>query len=310
MSIHGIMLIKDEVDVIGETLDAAQRWCDSIYVFDNGSTDGTWEYVLREAERSDRLIPFKHEAAPFSDSLRGEVFRHFLDRAEPGDWWCILDSDEFYIDDPRELLAQVPERYGEVWSSSFQYYFTDADLETYEADPERFLAKRVEDRIRYYLNNWSESRFIRHHRGLVWPPDREGHAGYNRPLGIGATFPRRIRLKHYQYRSPEQMEARLRSRMAIATSYRHEHQPDWLARLLGQRVSPSELPPVAPHPTWRDRIVPARYLHYDAGDGRYVSNEAALPRIQQDPYRIHQAKRQVRATLWRLRNAVTPAAIR
>jgi len=306
--IHGIMLVKDEADVIGETLEAAQRWCDSIYVFDNGSTDGTWEYVLRMAERSDRVIPFKQEATPFSQSLRGEVFRHYRDRAQPGDWWCILDGDEIYIDDPREFLTQVPQRYGEVWSSSFQYYFTDADLETYEADPEDFLGRRVEDRIRYYLNNWSESRFMRHHRGLVWPEDRDGHAGYRRPLGVGATFPRRIRLKHYQYRSPEQMESRLRSRMAITTSYRHEHQPDWLARLLGQRVPVDELPPVSPTPTWRDRIVPARYLHHDAGDGRLVGDEAALPPIQDDRYGVRQAKRRVRATLWRVRAAVKQTA--
>lgn len=307
--IHGIMMVKDEGDVVGETLEAAQRWCDAIYVFDNGSTDGTWECVLRMADQSDRVVPFKQDAVPFNDSLRGEVFRYYQDRAEPGDWWCILDGDEIYIDDPREFLAAVPERYGEVWSSSYQYYFTDADLDQYEADPEGYLATRVEDRSRYYLNNWSESRFIRHHRGLVWPEDH-GEQRYWRPLGIGATFPRRIRLKHYQYRSPEQMEARLRSRMAIAGSYRHERQPDWLARLLGRRVPAEELPRESTTPTWRDRIVPARYLQYDAGDSHYVSDEAALPRIGQDRYHVRQAKRRMRATLWRVRAAVRQTARR
>lgn len=35
------------------------------------------------------------------------------------DWWCILDENEIYIDDPREFFARVPGCQGEAWSSSF-----------------------------------------------------------------------------------------------------------------------------------------------------------------------------------------------
>ena len=307
MRIHGLMLVKDEADIVGATLEAAARWCDSIYVFDNGSSDGTWELIQAIAARDPRVVPYKQDAKPFRQSLRGEIFRQFRDRAHPGDWWCILDGDEFYIDDPREFLAAVPARYGEVWSSSFQYYFTERDLERYEADPDEFLAAPAPERLHYYLNNWSESRFMRHHDGLVWPPDREGHPGYRRPLGLGATYPRRIRLKHYQYRSPEQIDARLRSRMAIATSYRHEHQPDWLARTLGHSVPPEVTRPAGGAPSWRDRIVPSLYLHLDEGDGVYEEDEQALPRIPVDRYGIRRARRQARATFWRLRSAVAEA---
>lgn len=307
MRIHAIMLVKDEGDVIDATLEAALRWCDAIYAYDNGSQDGTWEWIQDFASRDPRVIPFRQDSAPFSQSLRGEVFRHYRDRAQTGDWWCILDGDEFYVDDPREFLAGVPSRFDEVWSSSFQYYFTDADLERYEADPEAFHREPVQPRLRYYRNNWSESRFMRHHDGLVWPPDGEGQAGYRRPLGLGATFPQRIRLKHYQYRSPEQMEHRLQSRMAIAGSYRHEHQPDWLARLIGGDMPADALPAVDGRPTWRDRVVPARYLHYDAGDGVLVGDESALPPIPRDRLGVRRAKRHARATLWRLRAAVTGA---
>ncbi|MCK9494988.1 MAG: glycosyltransferase family 2 protein [Dehalococcoidia bacterium] len=316
MRIHGIMLVKDEVDVIGETLEAAVAWCDAIYVFDNGSRDGTWEQVQAFARRSDRVIPYRQAGTPFSQSLRGEVFRYYRDRARPGDWWCILDGDEFYVDDPRVFLSAVPSRFGEVWSASYQYYFTDDDLRRYEVAPEAFLSTPVTERLRYYLNNWSESRFMRHHTGLVWPRDRDGHPGYRRPLGLGATFPRRIRLKHYQYRSPEQMQRRLDSRMAITTSYRHEHQPDWLAHLLGREVPPEVLAEVvggAPSgrpgaPSWRDRLVPAAYLHYDAGDGQLEPDEAALPPIPTDRYGVRRAKHQARATYWRVREAIARPA--
>src|SRR5690606_33747671 len=120
MRIHGLMLVRDEADIIGETIAAAARWCDAIYVFDNGSQDGTWEQILDLAERNERVIPFKQDPKPFSQSLRGEIFRRYRPCAEYGDWWVVLDSDEIYVDDPRTFLAGVPPPFGEVWSSSFQ----------------------------------------------------------------------------------------------------------------------------------------------------------------------------------------------
>ncbi|MGE3962240.1 MAG: glycosyltransferase family 2 protein [Dehalococcoidia bacterium] len=303
MRIHGLMLVKDEADIIRETIEDALPWCDAIYVFDNGSTDGTWECVQELAQRQPNVEAFRQDPRPFTQSLRGEIFRHYRHRARPGDWWCILDGDEFYIDDPREFLAGVPARFGEVWSSSFQYYFTEIDRERYARNPQAFLAEPVTQRLRYYLNNWSESRFIRHHDGLVWPSDREGRPGYRRPVGIGATYPRRIRLKHYQYRSPEQIDARLRSRMAIAGSYRHEHQADWLARLVGPAAAAAQGLHDGP-PSWEDRVVPSAFLHRDDGDGAYVGDEGALPAIPRDRYGLRRIKHQARATLWRLREAV------
>ena len=45
MHIHALSLIKNEADVIGQSLAAAAAWADCIYVYDNGSDDGTWEIV-------------------------------------------------------------------------------------------------------------------------------------------------------------------------------------------------------------------------------------------------------------------------
>ena len=43
--IHAICLVKDEDDIIAYTLEKALVWADYIYVYDNGSTDRTWEIV-------------------------------------------------------------------------------------------------------------------------------------------------------------------------------------------------------------------------------------------------------------------------
>ena len=301
MPIRALMLVKNERDIIDATIRAAGPWCDHIYVFDNGSTDGTWERIRELARTQRSIVPFKQEASPFSQALRGEIFREFRGSAAHDDWWCILDADEIYIDDPRAFLGRVPSGYGEVCSASYQYYFTDVDAARYEGSSEEFLAADVENRLRYYLNNWSESRFIRHHAGLVWPEDREGRPVGKRPVGLRRRYPDRIRLKHYQYRSPEQIQRRMETRSTVTQSYRHEQQEQWLQHLFGDQA-PALV--VGGAPSWRDRVVPASLLHLDRGDGAYVANEPALPPIPRDPLRLRELSQQAASLRWRVRRGV------
>jgi hypothetical protein len=273
MRIHAMALIKNESDVIGQSLVAATGWADSIYVYDNGSDDGTWEIVHELATAHPQIVPFKQDRTPYRQSHRRELFERF--RGDSGDWWGILDADEFYIDDPRHFLAGVPERYGEVWSASFEYYFTDVDAARYEKEPAAYGDDvPVGDKCRHYINNWSEPRFFRDNERVVWPE------GDGSPEELGPAYPGRIRLKHYQYRSPQQIQRRIDSRREALErgSFLHEMIPDWkhaILRPLDIDFSAAD-PSYAPT-TWRDRVVDASLLTEDRGE--YVVDEAALPKI-------------------------------
>lgn len=276
MRIHGLTLVKNEADVIAQSLVAAVAWADLVYVYDNGSEDGTWDIVRDLAATHPEITPYKQEARPFGQFLRRELFETYRENAAPGDWWCILDADEFYIDDPRRFLAEVPERFGEVWSASFEYYFTDVDAARYEQDPGAYAdGVPVEQKCRYYLCNWSEPRFFRDTARLVW------QAGAW-PERLGPPYPRRIRLKHFQYRSPQQIQRRIDTRReALAGgAFLHEMLPDWRRAVLDPRnadLAASD-PTNAPR-TWRDRVLDASLLVEDRGGGDYVIEEAALPPI-------------------------------
>lgn len=262
--IFGISLVKNEADIIRHSLRAALEWCDYIFVYDNGSDDGTWQKVRRLACREPRIVPYKRAAVPFHDSLRAEVRAAFSCLASPGDWWCNLDADEFYIDNPRDFLARVPRRFDIVWSASFQYYFTEKDAARYKCDPAAFARTPVQERLRYYVNNWSEPRFLRH------------RPRSSRTITL-RSFPGRIRLKHFQYRSPEQIEKRLATRgPAIAAGiFLHEGRPDWSPRRHTSVVSKEIHTPRS----WRERIADSRNLIFDPGDGPYVIDEPGLPLI-------------------------------
>lgn len=276
MRIHGLSLVKNECDVVAQSLVAAAAWADFIYVYDNGSHDGTWEIVQELAARQPRIVPYKQDASPYSQALRKEVFEVFRERGSPGDWWCMLDADEFFIDDPRFFLGGIPEPFDEVWGASFEYYFTDLDAARYANDPSAYADDvPVQQKCRFYLNNWSEPRFFRDTRRLAW--DEGGW-----PDRLGPASPRRIRLKHFQYRSPQQIQKRIDTRRDALRrgSFLHEMYPDWKQLVvdpLGVDFAKSSREN-APR-TWHDRVMDASLLREDSGDGSYVIEEEALPPI-------------------------------
>lgn len=198
MKIFAISLVKNEADIIAENLREASRWADKIFVLDNGSTDGTWEIVQSLA--SEKIVPYKQDKSPFYDGIRAQVFQAFQHLATDDDWWCFrLDADEFYIDNPAEFLAKVPKNHHFVVTDTVQFRLTKEDFIDGKSP------RGIED-IRYHdKKTWSETRFFRHRVGMEWPLTME------RPRHMGVMHPQRIKLKHYQFRSLDQ----IRSRVAV-----------------------------------------------------------------------------------------------
>ena len=245
MAIHALSLVKNEADIIEANLTAALKWCDHIYVLDNGSTDGTWDAVRDMSRKFSAIIPFKQDPKPFSDSLRHEIFAQFRRLASAGDWWCVLDADEFYIDDPREFLARVPSEYQSVWPQLYTYLFTEIDAANSAKDPKLYGTVSASSRLRHYvLGEYSEPRFIRHHSSMRrFPPDNV------RPI-----YPRPIRMSHYPYRSPAQIALRLTTRVEPMTrgEFAHEKRSNWVPG--GSfTLGPADVSELSHH--WEERIV-------------------------------------------------------
>lgn len=308
MKIHAMCLVKNEVDILQETLLTALQWCDHIYVFDNGSDDGTWELVAELAKQHLQILPYKQDDILYNINLRADIFNAFRSHAGPQDWWCALDADEFYIDDPRIFLTKIPEQFQTVWSASLNYYFTDRDAISYQQDPKRFLKTPTQQRLRYYLNNWGELRFFRHRDDIVWTGKEYG--GFPPVMFTAPAYPVRIWLKHYQYRSPDQIERRLRTRrpaMEASTGFLHEVTPNWRASIATRRDAPLAFENARPEfagACWEERVVSADSLDYDAFDRRYVINENLMPEfpVRLPRSRLKQAIPQpIRASLGRIR---------
>ena len=101
-------------------------------------------------------------------------------------------------------------------------------------------------------------RFYRHRPGLVWD---QGSA----PRHLGVVHPRRIRFKHYQYRSPPQIQLRLDTRR------------------LAMQQGCENFAAYSSETDWRAKVVPAATCRQAASPADYVIDEAAIPRHLEPP---------------------------
>jgi len=198
MKIYAVSVVKNEADIIRENLLHAAKWADKIVVFDNGSTDGTWE-IINEI-KSNVIIPWKTEDKPFRDELRKEVFDYFRDELNDGDWVCVrLDADEFYMDNPREFLSKLPKMVQQVFGINMEYQFTEDNLKDND-ETFRF------DKFKYLKIPTCEQRFVKYRKKLHWLP----HGSI--PSHPGITSKKFIKFEHYQFRSKSQIQKRLSTR--------------------------------------------------------------------------------------------------
>ncbi len=231
MNIYGFMIVKDEADIVGQTLESLQKYGNftKIFVFDNGSSDDTLQVLQRFANDHIIVNPI-HDA--FSDNLKYEnVYKH-QSIFKNGDWFAILDADEVYQESLLPLVqAAEREQANYIESRSAQFYFTEAES-NYDFDP---VLPAVQQRS-YYLLNYGEPRVFKYIQGTTLTADQVKKRGH--PL---VCCSQQLLMHHFQFRSSRQTQRRLDIRLA-----NNAHSNNW-----GHITSAN----------WKDYMVPARHLH-------------------------------------------------
>lgn len=202
------MLAKNEEDIIGYTIEDALKWTDFVVMMDNNSSDNTAAIMRELCSKHDNVFYWGKYEGPFHDWLRSLIFNDYKHLVSPGDWVCRLDADEFYIDNPKDILTNLPHHNDMVYSASFQYYYTEKDLLTEKKNS----SIPAHQRLKYYLCNHSEQRFCKIKEDTFWPLSNPW------PIGLKSIADKRIRLKHFQYRTEEQMKKRFDVRQVINLS--------------------------------------------------------------------------------------------
>lgn len=242
------MVVKNESDIVKYTIEEALTWADHIVILDNNSTDGTKEIVSKLSKEEPRIIFWGVYGGAFRDSLRSIIYNDYQHLGNGRDWWCRLDADEVYIDNPRDFLKELPENVDHVYSASFQYYLTQPTIDNINAADKQFNPNNY----KYYKCDWSEIRFFRTNINTFWP------LHFANPLFMIEPSDKRIRLKHFQHRDVHQMQKRFNSR---------KPEP-------GRNLFSHELK--------HNKIWKVEDLVYD--NGVYIYNDSDLPLIKKRNY--------------------------
>jgi len=235
LKVYGTMIAQNEGDIIEEVLEFLGELdlFERIFFFDLGSEDDTFEKArhFRDLIGEPQLI-----RAPYSNPLRMELLLRNRHLYRDGHWLAIVDADEFYEEDPREALERADQEGADsVLTFQADFFLTHEDL----VSPSP--ARHVRDRLHNYLIDWTEIRFFKY-----LPQRPQG------PLGSLVPCRQKFLNRHYRYRSPEQIQTRILTRVANrrATADIPGREP-W-TQVFSER--------------WQDYIVPRELLHQvDAG---------------------------------------------
>ena len=225
--LYAICLVKNEEDIIGETLAHAAGHCKRIFVLDNGSTDTTWELVQALSRADSTIVPFGRTFEPYRRSLRSQIYYEIGSRLPEDAWWLVLDADEFLAEDPQPVIRQAVQEGADVirtWQIAF--YFTDVDLRAWEEGKDS-RSESIVNRRRYYRIDSQEKRLFRNWRNLRWTDG-------NVPEDVYRMCKRRIFNRHYRFRDPDQMAKRLLAKSALPSHPRSSVR-DWRAMVVDSR---------------------------------------------------------------------------
>lgn len=195
--IYAISVIRNEEDIIEKSLTYAKTWFDKVIVFDNGSSDRTWEIVNDISDS--QIIPFQKKSVPYSDALRNEVFHAFKNELDDKDWWAIQDADEFFLTDPHQIINEYSSQYDVIASKKIDFLPSREQLE-------KLISANIELSLED-INTcnpwaWSEMRLFRHRKKLKWHEFKEW------PDHLGRVSPPLQHIQHFPIRSISQAKAK------------------------------------------------------------------------------------------------------
>jgi glycosyltransferase involved in cell wall biosynthesis len=233
MKLYAICLVKNEDDVIEQTLLHAKRYCDKIFVIDNGSSDETWRITQRLGGQFPQIVPFRQMPVPYDEGLRWLAYDAHHRELTCKDWWLILDGDELLGEDPRPVIERaMRERADIVNAWQIQFYFTEKDYEAHLNGSDS-REQPITERRRYYRIDWREPRLFRNQTKpkVIFRQSKLLSAGNTWGSDVvrlkGKVARRHIYNRHYQYRDPIQIEKRLRLRYGNQNFAAQVNSLDW-----------------------------------------------------------------------------------
>lgn len=213
-NIVGLMFCKNEADIIKVTIPSAMQHVDSMFISDDGSTDGSWEIIQYfKQQYPDKIEHIQQKPNPKDQGQRQDLLDEIRRRYKPENTWVqTLDADmTLGITDLRSVIAKNHRE-----NVSVKWALMNAVRDYWEG-VHHFYPHWPED-IRNIMNKFHRIETIpytyRPLPGLYFPPEwRPWPKGFGAYMTPGSAdrhhdLENPPLMLHYGYRGPTHMMAR------------------------------------------------------------------------------------------------------
>jgi len=218
-SIIGMIRLRDEEDLLADTLDHLSTIVDGIVVFDDASRDASREIALAHSSVVEVIVNrhWRKRNRIWEETANRRFLYQRAKRLDPA-WVFYSDADERFVGDIRTFLLDAPPDVHGVRINLFDAYMTPEDAEPYER------GTRLQD-----FRTWfgPERRRIL----MAWRPEAEVDfttKDAREPQGVIGPFVDKFACQHYgKALSVEQWEETCRYYVENFPIYRDK----WRARM-------------------------------------------------------------------------------
>jgi glycosyltransferase involved in cell wall biosynthesis len=105
MNVAGLMLVRDEADILAVNLNHHLRVVDRLFVIDNGSSDETPEILRRFAHRFPQLSWTTNDGPYLQSKLLTQLAHEA--RAAGAEWVVSIDADEFWRSNCNRAFTEI-----------------------------------------------------------------------------------------------------------------------------------------------------------------------------------------------------------
>jgi glycosyltransferase involved in cell wall biosynthesis len=199
LRLFGVCFVKNEEDIIVDSVTHAAQFCDKVFVVDNASTDRTWD-VVKELNLGN-VVPICSKDFLFRDHLRLRFMDTKKEELGTNNWWYMFDADEFLFEDPFSAIAVAEEEGADCIGVEIINFLLTKD----EANEGNKSCRQESWRdCKYYVPYASGTvKLFKNTRYIDY-----GTYAYI-PLGLTKECSRRLIMKHYPHRSLAQLAKRV-----------------------------------------------------------------------------------------------------
>jgi glycosyltransferase involved in cell wall biosynthesis len=229
MTVVGVSMVKDEADIVGDTVAQMLRQVDAVIVADNMSTDGTTGILATFAEDRERVRIVVDADPRYRQSAKMTGLAHRARSAFGADWIVPFDADEWWYS-PFGRIGEVLEQIGQQWLAVPAPLY-DHVVTAVDPDPEAVPSPI--NRIGWRRPDPAPLPKV----AVRWRPDLVIEQGNHSATYDGGTtlFDPVLTIRHYPYRSVDQLVRKVRNGAAayraadlsVDSGVRRDHGAHW-----------------------------------------------------------------------------------